>query len=239
MNLKDMLGYDFKRSDGKREEAKAKQDKVVLELICLGYEEFIAKQNEDTDYPVIPTEITDRYNPTKEQILEFSRALVNYKDLNEFLWATSHYLTALMHSSKDTEFEIDLTELNKAGKTLDWLGCFLQGKKLTLKGNAGDNFGAYAKNSNIIVNGNAKDNVGEAAQNSQIIVDGNAGDSVGNEALNSNITINGNAGDLVGWDAKNCKIYIKGSYAALSGEIGEGTEIYQTQNGNWNRVYPK
>jgi hypothetical protein len=214
-DLRDMLGYPFKRSDGRREEAKRKQDKVVLELICQGYEEFMQQANRD-----IPTEITDRYNPTKEQVLAFSRALVRYKDLKDFASDTSNYLTALMHSSKDTEFEIDLTELNEAGLTLNYLGYKLQGKKITVNGNAGNRVGNYAQNSQITINGNAGKNVGFIAENSQI-------------------TVNGDAGDGVGQDAKDSQICIKGTYKSLSDIIGAGTEIYKMQNGIWVRVHPK
>jgi formylmethanofuran dehydrogenase subunit C len=254
MSLIDMLGYDFKRSDGKREEAKGKLGKIALELICQGYEEFMQQTNRN----MIPTEITDRYKPTKEQVLEFSRALVRYKDWKDFASDTSNYLTALMHSSKDAEFEIDVTELNKAGRILNYLGHRLQGKRLTVNGNAGELVGGYAQNSQITVNGNAGDLAGIYAQNSQITVNGNAGNRVGYYAKDSQITVNGNVGDWVGYDAKDSQITvngnaeysvgqyakdsqirIKGTYKSLSGAIGAGTEICQMQNGIWVRVHPK
>ena len=235
MSLIDMLGYDFKRSDGKREEAKRKQEKIALELICEGYEEFMQHTNRN----MIPTEITDSYNPTKEQVLEFSRALVRYKDLKDFASDTADYLTALMHSSRDKEFEIDLTELNKTGGTLDCLGYELHGKKLTVNGDAGNGVGLWAKDSQITVNGGAGNGVGGGAKDSQITVNGNAGYNVGQDAKDSQITVNGNAGDDVGYVAKDSQIRIKGTYKSLSDEIGEGTEICQMQNGIWVRVHPK
>jgi formylmethanofuran dehydrogenase subunit C len=149
----------------------------------------------------IPTEITDRYKPTKEQVLEFSRTLVRYKDLPGFRLDTANYLTAMMHSSKDTEFVIDITELNKAGKTLDWLGLRLQGKTLTINGNAGSHVGSLAEGVRI--------------------------------------TVNGNAGSRVGFFAENSKIYIRGTYEEISDKIGQGTEVYQQQNGQWVKAHPK
>ena len=225
-DLRDMLGYDFGH-DKRREEAKRKQHKIALELICQGYEEFMGWSKKAGK---IPTEITDRYNPTKEQVLEFSRALVRYKDLKDFARYTADYLTALMHSSKDAEFEIDMTGLNKAGITLDRLGYELQGKKLTVNGNAGDWVGRIAQNSQITVNGDAGVSVGYDAKNSQITITGNAGDWVGAGAQNSQITVNGNAGDVVGECAQGSQITINGNAGAFVGGSAKDSQI--TINGN-------
>jgi hypothetical protein len=196
-----------------------------IEDICRGYEEFMRIANSPS-HPseFIPTEITDRYRPTKERVLEFSRALVNYTLLFEFKSHTATYLAALMQSSKDCEFELDLTGLYCK---LCYLGIDLQGKKLAVTGCAGDF-------------------VGDGATDSEITVKGDAGNSVGRNAKNSKIKIDGNAGHWVGVNAVNSKIVITGTYLSLSDEIGGGTEIYQEQakgmlflRKRLARVYPK
>jgi len=68
---------------------------ITIEDICKGYKEYmdsIKTKEEFTDN--IPTDITEDFNPTKEQILEFSKKLINYKDLNNFNPFTSYYLSA-------------------------------------------------------------------------------------------------------------------------------------------------
>jgi formylmethanofuran dehydrogenase subunit C len=206
-----------------------------LEEICKGYQEYMGLSDKGDE---IPTEITNRYKPTKEQVLEFSKILIKYKDLAYFTHYTAKYLTALMHSSKDKDFVLDLTELNKTGDALHWLGDGLKGKSLTIIGNAGERVGLEAENSKITVNGNVGHLVGFDAINSDITINGNAGHAVGSYAEDSQITVNGNAGDDVGGSAKNSKIYIKGRYESLSQKIGENTKIYQMRNRKWVRVKP-
>ena len=140
-----------------------------LEEICKGYEKFMAWKDRAGE---IPTEITDKYNPTSEQIKQFSKNLIKYKDLEGFITFTANYLTALMHSSQDKEFVIDLTELNKENIRLNFLGIQLINKKLTINGDVGNGVGYEAKNCQITVNGNAGDWVGSYAKKCQIKIKG-------------------------------------------------------------------
>ena len=226
-----------------------------IEDICRGYEEFMELNQE----LVIPTEITDKFNPTKKQIFEFSRRLVDYKDLKEFVRNTANYLTALMHSSEDDDFFIDFTKLNKKGIKLDYIGCLLENKKLGVYGNARDFVGDSAKDSKIIVNGDAGDCVGRRGERLGIIIDGNAGNGLGSNAISSKIIVNGNAAGCVGLHSKNSEIIvnrdagmyvgnyaensiikIRGSIQSLADTIGEGTKVYKGNGiGRWNQVYPK
>ena len=183
-----------------------------MQKICKGYEEFINNHYEKFH---IPKDITDKFNPTKEQILEFSKRLVEYKDFEGFELNIANYLTALMHSSEDNEFTIDLTELNKEGILLAKLGYKLENKKLIINGNVGSFVGEDAKDSEIIVNGSAKH-------------------YAGNYMHKSKITINGIAGNYAGNDARDSEIYIK-DYCGNLTTVGKGTKIYKIDfmTGEW------
>lgn len=89
-----------------------------------------------------------------------------------YLWATSHYLTALMHSSNEKEFEIDLRDVGR-NFLLDDIGFKLDNKKLIVRGDIGNRLGYKATNSDIILYGNAQNIVGNESQNSKIYIFGN------------------------------------------------------------------
>ena len=151
--------------------------------ICRGYEEFMGWEDRGGK---IPTQITDKYSPTKQQVLDFSKSLINYKDLRYFISDSSNYLTALMHSSNEKEFEIDLQELNNDDILLDDLGYRLEDEILVVNGNAGNYVGYYAKNSKITINGSAGNFVGGYAKNCEIYVKGNIR-SISEDRVNSKI----------------------------------------------------
>jgi hypothetical protein len=174
---------------------------ATIKDICQGYEEFMRRFEEIDN---IPTEITDRYNPTKKQVLEFSRRVEQYLLLPFFAGNTAIYLSALMQSSKDKEFEIDLPKRIM----LNSIGYRLQGKKLAVNGNAGNWVGSNAKDSVITVNGDVCGYLGLFAQNCII-------------------RVHGEAGDEVGYGAENSKIYITGSHNRLSEMIGKNTCVYE------------
>ena len=138
--------------------------------ICKGYEEFMKNENSS---PYHPKNVAARFNATKEQILEFSKRLIQYKDLEEFLVHTAVYLTDLMHASQEEGFTIDLTELSKEGFRLWNIGYKLKNKKLTVYGSVGQGFGNQTEDSIIMVKGDAGNFVGVDAKNSEIYVKGN------------------------------------------------------------------
>jgi len=157
-----------------------------IEKICRGYEGFM-KLDRDKEFmrsegeSVIPTKITDKFRPTKNQILKFSKILVKYKDLDKFN-DTVNYLTALMHSSEDDEFLIDLTKLSEAGVLLNYVGYGLENKKLTVNGDVGACFGMCAQDCKIIANKNAGRDFGHASIECEIYVKGdikNISDNIG------------------------------------------------------------
>ena len=96
---------------------------VDIEDICNGYEEFMKLPDIEN---IIPTNITNKYNPTKEQIRKFSKKLIDYKAFPNFYSNTSNYLTALMHSSKNNKFEIEFNKLNERGIGLSDIGSKLK-----------------------------------------------------------------------------------------------------------------
>ena len=189
--------------------------RIILDIkdICRGYEEFMGWGERSKQ---IPIEITDKYDPTKQQVLEFSKYLINYNDLRYFVSNSPNYLTALMHSSKEEEFEINLQELNKNNILLHYLGYKLKDKVLVVNGDMGICVGSYTKNSKITINGNA-------------------GDYVGSNAKNSKITINGNVGESVGYSAENCEIYVRGHITSISNSM-INSKIFQFRNNKWVEV---
>ena len=215
--------YDPNLAEKVNKEVK-EEYKKILEIICRGYEEFMNHIDDNTNFDSAAAEITDKIKPTKAEILGFSRKLIEYKDLYEFSnfrVMTSGYLTALMQSSKNNEFTIDLTELSREGFFLDFIGNGLRNKRLTVEGDVGYCVGHYAEDSEIVVNGNAEFRVGEKARNSKI-------------------TVNGDIKDNNGACAEGSEIYVTGKIGSLREDIGEGTEIYQKNaRGGWNLVYPK
>jgi hypothetical protein len=226
-----------------KERAEKAQQKMPKQIViaadiyhlCQGYEEFMRIANSPS-HPreFIPTELTDKYSPTKEQILEFSRTLIDYFCVCGFSDYTARYITALMQSSKDTEFVLDLTEL---GVLIHKLGFKLKDKNLIINGNVGDGVGAGASNSQITVIGNAGCDAGAFMAGSQLTVHGNVGSDVCKYAGDSIIRIHGNAG-YVGDYATDCQIYVKGT-CRLSDYLGKGTEVHIWQNGCWEQVNPK
>ena len=160
-----------KQTTSSLEKIAEKETQITKDIaeICKGYEEFMSWRDRSTK---IPTKITDKYKPTAQQILNFSKKLTDYVNLNDFVDDTSNYLTALMHSSSDKKFTIDLTELTNKNILLHFLGYKLQNKILEVNGNAGSWVGHFAENSNITINGNAGYSVGWVAENSKIYVKG-------------------------------------------------------------------
>lgn len=110
---------------------------------------------------------------TSKQILDFSKTLSKYKRLDSFESFTACYLTFLMHSSKDKEFKIDLTDLNNKGLILGNLGYELKGKILEINGNVGRCAGYNMLDSKLIINGDVGDSLGIFASNSKIRINGN------------------------------------------------------------------
>jgi len=233
------LKEEIEREDKRREflQKGYKEFEKEIKNICKGYEKFKRMKMIDPNY--IPTDITDKLNPTKAQITAFCNRLAEYKDLYNFN-DTSKYLTALMHSSEDDNFLIDFTKLNEAGIVLDDVGYRLKNKKLTVYGNVGIAFGNHAEKSDIYVSGDTGNFAGNDAKNSEIYVYGDAGSSAGSGAKNSRIIIDGNAGNDIGVGAKDCKIYVKGTIDRLSDQIREGTKIHKgKRRGGWKQIYPE
>ena len=144
-----------------------------LEDICYGYEKYIKSENIFS----IPTDITNKlgFKPDKTEIEAFSRMLPEYRKLENFKYHTADYLTALMQSSRDKEFVLDLSELNEYEVLLDNIGDDLAHKKLLVIGNVGNNLGLFARNCNITVNGDAQQEIGAFAQYCKIFINGSYG----------------------------------------------------------------
>jgi len=198
-------------------EAKRKPEapKVGIEDICKAYEKCT---NDSTILFGNLKEITDKLDATKEQILEFSKILINYKNLKDFGRNAPRFISSLMNSSITNYFPIDMKKLNQEGISLSYVCTFLE-------------------NNNVHVIRDVKHNIGHSAENCDIVVDGNAGNYVGENAKRCLITVNGNAGHYVGLAAENCTIKIQGSIGSLADTIGEGTKIYQGKDKKL--IYPK
>ncbi|MCX6711047.1 MAG: hypothetical protein NTZ02_03070 [Candidatus Woesearchaeota archaeon] len=144
-----------------------------LEDICDGYEKYIMSKNKFS----IPTDITNKFEfkPNSKEIEEFSKMLPEYRKLEDFKYHTAGYLTALMRSSRDKKFILNMKPLNEYGVVLPNIGDDLTNKKLVVNGNVGENLGLFARNCNITVNGDAQQDVGAFAQYCKIFINGSYG----------------------------------------------------------------
>ena len=126
-----------------------------------------------------------------------------------------------------------------SGNAGENVGLYSQYCSIDVDGNSGKETGFEINRCKITINGNAPGIVGFNAKNSEISINGNTGTCLGFSSQNSQIKINGNAGDDIGISARNTKIHINGEIGRLGPIIGEGTEIYQMQNGIYVKVWPE
>ncbi|MBI5148313.1 hypothetical protein HZA33_01385 [Candidatus Pacearchaeota archaeon] len=121
-----------------------------LELICLGYKEWMTKsEKRKKKRRIIPIDIVSKFapQPTKQEIEEFCLELKNNNNLGsygDFHWITSNYLSALIAQSREDNFILSLDGLN-----LDCIGLGLKGKNIIVRGKAGKYVGNSAENCRI------------------------------------------------------------------------------------------
>lgn len=141
-----------------------------LEDICDGYEKYMRSGNRFS----IPTDITSKFEfkPNSKEIEEFSKMLPEYRKLENFNYSTANYLTALMRSSRDKEFVLEMKPLNEYGVVLHNIGDDLANKKFVVNGKVGENLGLFARNCNITLNGDAQQDVGKFAKHCKIFING-------------------------------------------------------------------
>ena len=225
-----------------------------LEEICYRYEEFMMRGDERIFK--IPRDITDALGRiTSREILEFSKILADYYPLDGLVKYTGNYLTALMESSPEKEFEIDLRNergiffhyigyglrgriLNVHGDLGGWVGYRAGNSRIIVNGNVGDNIGKDSHHLTLIVNGDVGNNVGYHAGNSRIIVNGNVEDNIGKDSHHLTLIVNGDVGNNIGENSRNSTIMISGKYESIADYVGEGTEIFHLEEGKWRLIYP-
>jgi len=140
--------------------------------------------------------IVESFNIRAAEIEEFSKLLVNFKNLNSYSnkefpifkdrnqveALVAFYLNGLMNSSKDNEFTLDFKQINKAGIFPDWIG--LEGgiftywhgsdarRKLTIRGSVGNKAGYMSSSAIISITGDTGEDLGYYTYNTEIHLDG-------------------------------------------------------------------
>ncbi|MBR9706756.1 hypothetical protein GOV14_06995 [Candidatus Pacearchaeota archaeon] len=204
--------------------------------ICKGYVDFMQWTHKTGE---IPRSITDRLVPTEKHIKDFIEFLPLYRNLGGFSDFTANYLTALMHSSKERQFNVNLSNLSNLDISLNNLGYQLRDSVLTINGAAGHFVGRKAVDSIISIRGNCGNWLGDLAQNSTIVVTGDVKDSLGSSAKGCKIYVLGNAGRDVGFCSSDCEIRLSGNFKNLSKQIGTKTKIFNVKHKKWQQIYPK
>ncbi len=207
---------------------KTEQRDITLESnptvddICRRYEEWLEELTATSlasDYPNGLKHLKGLEYAAQE-VREFSLRLKQYEDA-EYFQDTGLFLSALMNTCSDEEFEI-LTEHLET--QIDYIG-YKNTKLVSVSGDVGDRVGEHMASGSITVNGNAGDKVGEEMTSGSIIVNGNAGKWVGNQMKNGSIMVNGNARRAVGHCMEGGSVRIEGEMGPIS-EWWEGGEIY-------------
>jgi glutamate synthase domain-containing protein 3 len=104
-----------------------------------------------------------------------------YRDLNE-----------IIANSDDKIIQLD----NICGQR--YIGCGLNGYKITINGTPGNALASYMDGSEIIVNGNAQDAIGDTMNLGRVVVHGSCGDTCGYAMRGGEIFIRNNTGYRTG-----------------------------------------
>ncbi|VVC00705.1 Molybdenum-containing formylmethanofuran dehydrogenase 1 subunit C [uncultured archaeon] len=159
---------------------------------------------------------------TAADVEQFSIVLAKYRERSDFEKYSGLFLSAMMNTSKDTEFVIPTGHL---GVKISYIGYRNNGKKIRIAGRAGHYIGELMKNGEITVEGDAGECVGREMHGGIIIVKGNTGDYVGYQMGGGRTVVEGNVQDSAGEMMKGGIIVVKGNARRFVGRRMENGRI--------------
>ncbi|NYZ74442.1 hypothetical protein H0O00_04835 [Candidatus Micrarchaeota archaeon] len=153
-----------------------------------------------------------------KDIENFNLALVEFQNGLRFSEKAGQFLSALINSSKDSEFVIHTYHL---ARLVHHLGC-RNTKNIAVKGDIGRWAGNTMDGGALIVEGDAGSFVGQMMKGGTITVGGDVGSQLGNGMHGGSITVRGNSGELVGFLMRGGEIHIEGDYVSIADNIIHG-----------------
>ncbi|MDD5171993.1 MAG: hypothetical protein PHF60_03065 [Candidatus ainarchaeum sp.] len=170
----------------------------------------------------------EKIDYSADDIENFSIALAEFQDAEDFSNKAGLFLSALMNNCKDSDFTIHTCHL---AVPLHLLGHH-NTKNITIDGDAGYYLGDTMDGGSITVKGNAGSWVGTGMTSGTITIEGNAGDCAGAHASGPDIAsgpkifIKGDAGNDIGLGAWHVSIYVDGKIWSISMEV-QSAHIYE------------
>ncbi len=150
---------------------------------------------------------------TPKDIEEFSSALWNIIDSEDPVKrkAASAYLSGLINSSEEDEFTL------RPLVSLDYMGCYLNEKKVTIHGSVGDYSGFSMKDSELIINGDAGALAGSKMDSGTIRISGDA-QSLSSSEATGRIHVNGKISHKTGLNTAELDVYEAGKKLEIEEE---------------------
>jgi hypothetical protein len=176
--------------------------------------------NRRDDYSWLVGNGIENLGNSAEDVETFSILLEGFQAGKNFPYKAGLFLSALINSSKDTEFVIHTAHL----RPIDYLG-YRNTKNITVDGDIGNWVGAEMESGAITVKGCTGKHVGDFMGDGKIIVEGNAHGFVGQNMKKGSILVMGDANAMVGHRMKDGTIIVKGNSSGYVGYWMEGGVI--------------
>ncbi len=157
---------------------------------------------------------------TRTDVRNFSILLKQYESDALSFFETGFYLSAMINSSKEKNFDI-LT--NHLEVKIDRIG-FVNEKNVIINGDVGEHTGISMQSGKIIVEGNAEVYTGFQMNGGELLIKGNT-DDVGEEMYGGKIIVEGNAEGWVGENSVGGIICVKGEIEYISDDCM--AKVYQ------------
>jgi formylmethanofuran dehydrogenase subunit C len=186
---------------------------------------------------------------TAKDVEGFSIALVEFQDEDNFSVKAGLFLSAVINSGNDSNYEIHTQHLKMPPDVLGYnneknivvngdvgymVGGEMRGGSITVNGDAGSSVGEWMNGGNIVVNGNGGHSIGEQMRGGCITIKGNVGSEVGSGMEDGNILINEDAGSRVGWEMEGGSITIDGNVGWMVGDHMKNGSITVKGNAGCN-----
>jgi hypothetical protein len=156
-----------------------------------------------------------------KDIEKFSLILPVFQEKKHFSKKAGLFLSFLINNCSDSDYVIHTIHLSV---DMAFLG-YKNTKKVTIKGDGGEDLGCEMQEGSIIVEGNSANNTGLWMNGGSIVVRGNAGPWLGSLMQGGMITIEGNADAGIGDEMGGGKIRVLGEFGRISQHFSGG-KIY-------------
>lgn len=161
---------------------------------------------------------------SSREIKRFLLMLSPYKkEHQDFAFSLGLYLNFLMDSSPDKSFVIPLSHLDYEDGPQK-IGYKNKDKKITIKGEVGDNLGENMTGGRIEVFGGALYSPGYYMKDGTIIIHGDVADELCEGMSGGEVYVYGDAGEDVGINMKGGKLFLVGNF--ISHGNAQGGDIY-------------